>query len=117
VSIIEQVATTTLDITLRDLERVLYFEAFVVVDPGDGSVYYTVGDGDIFRCRHEGDAPEVVAGENMKKDYFGLYDPTSPGHMAYNWRQTVWYKPEKAVSAMVKLGASGYLTKSSSGEQ
>ena len=26
-----------LDITLRELERVLYFEAFVVVDPGDGT--------------------------------------------------------------------------------
>ena len=26
-----------LDITLRDLERVLYFEAFVVVDPGEGT--------------------------------------------------------------------------------
>ena len=27
-----------LDITLRDLERVLYFEAYVVVDPGDAPV-------------------------------------------------------------------------------
>ena len=27
-----------LDITLRDLERILYFEAYVVVDPGDTSV-------------------------------------------------------------------------------
>ena len=23
----------------------------------------------------------------MRKDYFGLYDPSSPGHMGYNWRQ------------------------------
>ena len=79
----------------------------LVVDPGDGSVYYTVGDGDIFRCRYNGDVLEVVAGDNMKKDYFGLYDPTSPGHMAYNWRQTVWYAPEKAVYGV--HGNSGYL--------
>src|SRR5207248_7953597 len=26
-----------LDITLRELERVLYFEAYVIVDPGDGT--------------------------------------------------------------------------------
>ncbi len=79
----------------------------LVVDPGDGSVYYTVGDGDIFRYRCDRDALEVVAGENMKKDYFGLYDPTSPGHMAYNWRQTTWYEPQKAVYGV--HGNSGYL--------
>jgi hypothetical protein len=78
-----------------------------VVDPGDGSVYYTVGDGQIFRYRYDGDAIEVVVGDDMKKDYFGLYDPTSPGHMAYNWRQTVWYEPEKAVYGV--HGNSGYL--------
>jgi hypothetical protein len=33
----------------------------------------------------------------MKKDYFGLYDPTSPGHMGYNWRQTVWQPREKVI--------------------
>jgi hypothetical protein len=78
-----------------------------VVDPGDGSVYYTVGDGDIFRYRYDRDAVEMVAGDNMRKDYFGLYDPTSAGHMGYNWRQTVWYEPEKAVYGV--HGNSGYL--------
>ncbi len=43
----------------------------------------------------------------MKKDYFGLYDPTDSGHMAYNWRQIVWY-PEKRVFYGVH-GNSGYL--------
>jgi hypothetical protein len=43
----------------------------------------------------------------MRKDYFGLYDPTSPGHMAYNWRQTIWYEPEKVVYGV--HGNSGYL--------
>jgi len=78
-----------------------------VVDPHDGSVYYTVGDGEIFRYRYDRDAIEVVTGDDMRKDYFGFYDPTSAGHMAYNWRQTVWYEPEKAIYGV--HGNSGYL--------
>jgi hypothetical protein len=79
----------------------------LVVDPTDGSLYYTVGDGDIFRYRYDRDAIEMVAGEDMRKDYFGLYEPTSPGHMAYNWRQTVWFEPEEVVYGV--HGNSGYL--------
>lgn len=78
-----------------------------VVDPHDGSVYYTVGDGEIFRYRYDRDAIELVSGDDMRKDYFGLYDPTSAGHMAYNWRQTVWYELEKAIYGV--HGNSGYL--------
>jgi hypothetical protein len=78
-----------------------------VVDPHDGSVYYTVGDGEIFRYRYDRDAIEPVVGDDMRKDYFGLYDPTSAGHMAYNWRQTVWYEPERAIYGV--HGNSGYL--------
>lgn len=78
-----------------------------VVDPADGSLYYTVGDGDIFRYRYDRDAIELVTGDDMRKDYFGLYDPTSAGHMAYNWRQTVWYEPQKAIYGV--HGNSGYL--------
>ena len=48
-----------------------------------------------------------MAGDDLKKDYFGLYDPTSPGHMAYNWRQVVWYAPDKQVYGV--HGNSGYL--------
>jgi hypothetical protein len=44
---------------------------------------------DIFAYRVTRDTIERVEGEDMKKDYFGLYDPTSAGHMAYNWRQRV----------------------------
>lgn len=77
------------------------------VDPADGSVYYTVGDGDIYRYRYDRDAIEMVTGDDMRKDYFGLYDPTSAGHMGYNWRQTVWYAPEQAVYGV--HGNSGYL--------
>ena len=79
----------------------------LMVDPDDGSVYFTTGDGWIFRYRYDRDAIEKVEGEDLKKDYFGLYDPTSPGHMGYNWRQVVWYAPEKAIYGV--HGNSGYL--------
>lgn len=42
----------------------------------------------------------------MRKDYFGLYDATSPGHMAYNWRQILWCESEKAAYGV--HGNSGY---------
>jgi len=79
----------------------------LVVNSRDGSMYFTTGDGVILRYRYDSDSIEVVEGEDMKKDYFGLYDPTSPGHMGYNWRQTVWYEPERAVYGV--HGNSGYL--------
>ena len=79
----------------------------LVVDPKDGSVYLTTGDGDILRHAYDSDSVDVVAGEDLKKDYFGLYDPTSPGHMGYNWRQTAWCEREQAVYGV--HGNSGYL--------
>jgi len=77
------------------------------VDPADGSVYYTTGEGAIFRYRYDQDAIEKVEGEDLKKDYFGVYDPTSPGSMGYNWRQTIWYAPENMIYGV--HGNSGYL--------
>jgi hypothetical protein len=43
----------------------------------------------------------------MKKDYFGLYDPTNPGHMGYNWRQTFWRPADGMIYGV--HGNSGYL--------
>ena len=79
----------------------------IAVNPDDGSAYFTTGDGTILRCSGDGAAMETVAGEDMKKDYFGLYDPTSPGHMGYNWRQTVWHPENRAIYGV--HGNSGYL--------
>jgi hypothetical protein len=79
----------------------------IPIDPRDGSAYFTNGDGTIFRYSYEKDAVEPVQGDNMKKDYFGLLDPTSAGHMAYNWRQVVWYGPEGKFYGV--HGNSGYL--------
>ena len=50
---------------------------------------------------------QPIGGEDMKKDYFGLYDPTSAGHMGYNWRQTFWHAQENAIYGV--HGNSGYL--------
>jgi hypothetical protein len=77
------------------------------IDPADGSVYLTNGDGDILRYDYASEAIETVKGENMRKDYFGLYDPTCPGHMGYNWRQVFWHPTENVVYGV--HGNSGYL--------
>ena len=79
----------------------------LAIDPEDGSVYFTTGEGAIHRYRYDRDAVETVTGDDLKKDYFGLYDATSAGHMAYNWRQVAWYAPEKRVYGV--HGNSGYL--------
>jgi hypothetical protein len=77
------------------------------VDPEDGSVYFTTADGDVMRYRYDRDAIEPVQGENLRKDYFGLSKSSSGLGMGYNWRQTFWYAPEKAIYAL--HGNSGYL--------
>jgi len=79
----------------------------IAVDPGDGSAFFTDGDGTIHHYVPKTDALEVVRGDDLKKDYFGLYDPTSPGHMGYNWRQIVWV-PSQSMFYGVH-GNSGYL--------
>jgi hypothetical protein len=79
----------------------------LAVDPRDGSVYFSTSDGSILRYRYEQDAVEKVEGEDLRKDYFGVYDPTSSGSMGYNWRQAVWYAPENMIYAV--HGNSGYL--------
>lgn len=77
------------------------------IDPSDGSVYFSTSDGLIHRYRYDTEAVETVQGDNLRKDYFGLYDPSSPGHMGYNWRQVFFYPPEKAIYGV--HGNSGYL--------
>jgi hypothetical protein len=78
----------------------------LAIDPADGAVYATTSEGAIFRLKLGGIALEPLE-EDMKKDYFGIYDPTSAGHMGYNWRQTVWYPGNQSVYGV--HGNSGYL--------
>ncbi len=79
----------------------------IVVDPRDGQAYFTDSEGTIYRYVPETDSVAVVPGDDMRKDYFGLYDPTSPGHMGYNWRQVVWVPSERQFYGV--HGNSGYL--------
>jgi hypothetical protein len=79
----------------------------IAVDLDDGSAYFTTSEGTILRYNAATDAVAPVIGEDMKKDYFGLYDPTSPGHMGYNWRQTFWRAKDKMIYGV--HGNSGYL--------
>ena len=77
------------------------------VDSESGRAWFTTSEGAILWYNPATDTMETVQGEDMKKDYFGLYDPTSPGHMGYNWRQTAWYAPQQAIYGV--HGNSGYL--------
>lgn len=78
----------------------------LAIDPADGAVYATTSEGTIFCLRLGQNVLEPLE-EDMKKDYFGIYDPASAGHMGYNWRQTVWYPGNKCVYGV--HGNSGYL--------
>ena len=78
----------------------------IVVDPEDGSAYFTTGDGTIHRYDYRTDTIDTVAGVTLKKDYFGQYNPALHG-MAYNWRAAVWVPSEHAIYGV--NGRSGYL--------
>lgn len=78
----------------------------IVIDPRDGSAYFTTGDGTIHRYDYASDKVEAVAGVDLKKDYFGSYNPALHG-MAYNWRAAVWVPSEQAIYGV--NGRSGYL--------
>lgn len=79
----------------------------LAVDPRDGATYLTTSRGDILRHRFEDNSLAPVEGVDLRKDYFGNFDPAAPGHMGYHWRQTAWYEPENAIYAT--HGNSGYL--------
>jgi hypothetical protein len=79
----------------------------IAVNQDDGSAYLTTSEGAILRYDPATDTVKPVEGEDMKKDYFGIYDPTSPGHMGYNWRQTFWRPADGMIYGV--HGNSGYL--------
>jgi len=79
----------------------------IAVNPENGSAWFSTSEGDIYRYRADSDTVEKVKGDNLKKDYFGIYDPMSPGHMGYNWRQTFFCKADGMIYGV--HGNSGYL--------
>lgn len=81
----------------------------LLVDPRDGYVYFSTAEGHIHR--YHPDQPEIKQLHNvdLRRDYFGNYDPTRPGSMGYNWRKIFWYAPEEVAYGV--HGNSGYLFK------
>jgi hypothetical protein len=79
----------------------------IAINPDDGTAYMTNSEGTILYCKAGSDIVERVEGEDLVKDYFGIYDPASPGSMGYNWRKATWYSPEKKIYGV--HGNSGYL--------
>lgn len=77
------------------------------VDPRDGNVYYSTGDGDIYSYNPADSLPKLVEGVDLRIDYFGKYDPADAGSMGYNWRKIYWYAPENKAYGV--HGNSGYL--------
>lgn len=78
----------------------------IVVDPDNGSAYWTTGDGAIHEYLYDSDTAGTVAEVNLRKDYFGQFNPSDYG-MAYNWRAAVWNPNDHAIYGI--NGASGYL--------
>ncbi len=79
----------------------------LAIEPDDGSVYFTTADGTIFQYRYDLDSIAKVRECNLRRDVFGCLDPRKPGTMGYNWRQAVWYAPQKVFYAV--HGRSEYL--------
>jgi hypothetical protein len=79
----------------------------ICVDAGTGRAYYTTSEGTIYAYEPQSDSVAAIRGDDLEKDYFGQYDPTSPGHMGYNWRMTAWYEPGQCIYGV--HGNSGYL--------
>lgn len=79
----------------------------LVIDPRDGTVYFSNSEGDILYYRAGDGEISRMNLANLRLDYFGQFDPTRPGSMAYHWRKVVWYDQENAVIGV--HGNSGYL--------
>jgi len=78
----------------------------IVIDPRDGSAYFTTGDGVVHRYHYDSETIDDVTGISLKKDYFGQMDIAAPG-MAYNWRAAFWDDAENVIYGI--NGRSGYL--------
>ena len=81
----------------------------MLINPDNGQVYFSTGDGDIFVYNPDEGFIHKLEDVNLRLDYFGRYDPSRPGSMSYNWRSIFWYSPEKVAYGV--HGNSGYLFK------
>lgn len=81
----------------------------LVVDPRNGTVYFSTSEGDILSYNPGRGKIEKLADVDLRLDYLGKYDPTRPGSMGFNWRKIFWYGPENVAYGV--HGNSGYLFK------
>jgi sugar phosphate isomerase/epimerase len=79
----------------------------IAVDAEAGAAYLTDSEGTIHCYQPASDEVERVRGDDLRKDYFGQYDPSSPGHMGYNWRQVAYCPADRMIYGV--HGNSGYL--------
>jgi hypothetical protein len=77
------------------------------VDPNDGAVHLSTAEGDILTYRPDAATLRKLDGVDLRLDYFGKYNPTRPGSMAYNWRKIFWHSSEEVAYGV--HGTSGYL--------
>lgn len=88
-----------------DSYRILCRSMFV--DAGEGDVYFSTADGDIFNYNPQWPSIQKLEGVDLRRDYFGKYDPGMPGTMAYNWRKITWHSSHKVAYGI--HGNSAYL--------
>ena len=55
------------------------------------------------------DGPAKLEDVNMRRDFFGSYDPKVPGNMGYNWRRIFWHDEDNVAYGI--HGNSNYLFK------
>ena len=85
--------------------RVLCRSLFV--DPKTGLVYCSTAQGDIFAYNAHTKSVGKVTAVDLRIDYFGQYDTTTPGNMGYNWRKIFWHPTDEVAYGV--HGNSGYL--------
>jgi DNA-binding beta-propeller fold protein YncE len=68
----------------------------IAVEPQTGAAFFTTAAGDILTYDRRTDQVVKLDACTMRRDVLGQWDPDKPGSMGYNWRQTVWYAPERA---------------------
>ena len=63
----------------------------MVVDPSTGHVYWSNADGDLLQWHCLKNSISVVWDGGLRRDYFGKYIASDPGHMGYHWRQVKFW--------------------------
>ncbi|MBS1827918.1 MAG: hypothetical protein JST93_21595 [Acidobacteria bacterium] len=86
----------------------------IAVDPNVATATFSTADGDLFLYNPLTNQLAKADGVSLRREAFGQWDPSKPGSMAYNWRQTVFYRPGNvfygihgATSTLFRYNASG----------